>query len=63
VRVSAAPVDGAANASVVALLADILGVVPSRVRVAGGQSGRRKVLAIADVEPAEIAARWPNLGV
>jgi uncharacterized protein (TIGR00251 family) len=57
VRVCAPPVDGAANAAVTALLADALGVAPSRVRVVRGQRGRDKVVEIEGLTEAEARAR------
>jgi uncharacterized protein (TIGR00251 family) len=57
VRVSAPPVDGAANAAVTALLADALGVAPSRVRVVRGQRGRDKVVEVDGLTDAEARTR------
>jgi uncharacterized protein (TIGR00251 family) len=57
VRVCAPPVDGAANTAVTALLADALGVAPSRVRVVRGQHGRDKVVEIEGLTEAEARAR------
>jgi uncharacterized protein YggU (UPF0235/DUF167 family) len=63
VRVSAAPADGAANAAVLRLLAAELGVAPSRLRLVSGAAGRHKLVEVAGLEPAELRARWPGLGV
>jgi uncharacterized protein YggU (UPF0235/DUF167 family) len=60
VRVSAPPVDGAANEALCRLLARELGVSRSAVRVVGGEASRRKTVE-ADVDPAAPAARWPGL--
>jgi uncharacterized protein len=63
VRVTSVPERGRANAALVALLAKSLGVPPAAIRVAAGQSHRRKVVEIdgLDVEEAgrrlEAAAR------
>jgi len=46
IRVTAAPVDDAANRAVVKLVAKRAGVAPSRVKIARGARGRRKVLEI-----------------
>jgi hypothetical protein len=48
-RVSAAPVDGQANASVVALIAKALGVPRSSVRVVAGETARVKRLEVDGV--------------
>jgi uncharacterized protein (TIGR00251 family) len=62
-RVAASPVDGAANAAVVRLIAGAVGVAPSSVRIVRGSRGRNKIIAIEGVEPAVLTARWPGLGV
>ncbi len=55
-RVAAAPVDGAANAALVRLVAGAFGVARSAVRIAKGETARIKTLEIAG-EPAALAAR------
>lgn len=50
-RVPSPPVDGAANAAVVKLLADRLGVPRRDVRIIVGLSGRRKRVAVAGLSP------------
>jgi uncharacterized protein YggU (UPF0235/DUF167 family) len=62
-RVTAAPVDGAANLAVVRLVADALGIPRSNVSVISGSTGRRKVLAVDGLDRSAIGARWPELGV
>ena len=59
VRVSAPPVDGAANAALVELLADALGVPRRCVRVVAGAGSRSKLVEIehADVENIRRLAR------
>lgn len=57
VRVSAAPVDGEANAAVGALLADALGVRKSAVSIVRGERGRDKVVRVSGLTAAEIARR------
>ncbi len=56
VRLTAPPVDGAANAACIAFLAKTLGVSRSRVRIRSGAKGREKVLHIADLTPEQAAA-------
>jgi uncharacterized protein len=51
IRVTAPPVDDAANRAVVKLIARRLGVAPSRVRIARGARGRRKRIEIEGVGP------------
>jgi uncharacterized protein (TIGR00251 family) len=51
VRVTAAPVDDAANKAVVKLIAKRAGVAPSRVRISKGTRGRRKRIEIEGAGP------------
>ncbi|MFL0412787.1 DUF167 family protein [uncultured Sphingomonas sp.] len=53
-RVSAPPVDGAANAAVVALVAKSFGVSRGSVRLTGGETSRIKRLFISG-DPAALA--------
>lgn len=62
-RVSAPPVDGAANDALVRLLADRLGIPRRDVRLVSGASSRQKVVAVDGVPPEAIVARWPGLRV
>ncbi len=55
VRLTAPPVDGAANAACMAFLAKTLGVNRSRVQMRTGAKGRDKVLYIADLTPEQAA--------
>jgi len=57
VRVTAPPVDGDANAAVLALLARALGVRPAAVRLARGERGRDKVVTVAGLTDAEVQRR------
>jgi uncharacterized protein (TIGR00251 family) len=54
IRVTAAPVDDAANRAVVKLIAKRAGVPPSRVRIARGARGRRKRIEIEAAGPEEL---------
>jgi uncharacterized protein len=62
-RVSAAPVDGAANEGVVALLATELGVRRGAVTLTAGATSRHKRCRIDGLEAAPLLARWPGLSV
>jgi uncharacterized protein len=46
IRLAAPPVDGAANAALVAFIAEKLGIAKSRVQVVAGLTSRRKVIRI-----------------
>jgi uncharacterized protein len=63
IRVSAAPVDGAANAALERVIAETLGIAKGRVRLVAGASNRRKVIEIEGLDPASARARWPSLDV
>ncbi len=54
IRVTAAPVEGAANRLCREVLAEALGVSPSEVEILSGHKARRKRISIKGVD----AARW-----
>ena len=56
-------VEGAANASLVRLLAEELGVARRDVRIVAGASSRQKLVVVDGVDPEAIVARWPGLRV
>ncbi len=47
IRLTAQPVEGAANAALVAFLADVIGVPKRSVTLVRGERGREKIVAIA----------------
>ena len=49
IAVTSPPVDGEANAAVIALLADALGIAKSAIEVVAGASSRRKTLRVAGI--------------
>jgi uncharacterized protein len=57
VRVAAAPERGRANAALVALLAETLGIPLAAIRVAAGQTHRRKVIEIDGLDEEEAGRR------
>jgi uncharacterized protein len=63
VRVTAAPVDGAANAAMIRLVAAAIGVPRTRVALVVGAASRRKVIEVEGVDAASLRARWPGLDV
>jgi uncharacterized protein (TIGR00251 family) len=60
-RVAAAPRLGRANAALVELLADVLGVRRADVEVVAGHAGRRKTVEVAGLGEAEIEKRLEQL--
>ena len=63
VRVSAPPVDGAANESLIRLLAAVLDVPRSSVSIDSGVTARVKHVRIGTVAPDALTRRWPGLVV
>jgi len=56
IRLSAPPVDGAANEELIRFLADLLGVPRRAVEITAGHSGRQKTVLILGVNRAAAAA-------
>ena len=54
VRVTAPPVEGAANIAVLKALSDALGVPKSRMAITAGSSGRLKRVTISGLAPEEL---------
>ena len=61
VRVTAPPVEGEANRAVAALLARVVRVPPSTVRVVRGERGRDKMVRVAGLGMGDIEARLARL--
>ena len=57
VRVVRPPADGEANRSVLRLVADALGVAPSRLSLIAGARGRRKRVRVDGLDDAQLAQR------
>jgi uncharacterized protein (TIGR00251 family) len=57
IRLTAPPVEGAANEALVRFLAKRLGVARYQVEIVAGASGRDKTIAIDDLTAAEVARR------
>lgn len=55
--VAAPPVDGKANDEIVRFLARTLGVPRDAVQIASGATGKRKLVTIEGLTPAEVAER------
>ena len=54
VRVTAAPVDGAANAALVAFLAEVMDIPKSRIRIAAGAASRNKRIVVEGIAFANV---------
>jgi uncharacterized protein YggU (UPF0235/DUF167 family) len=62
-HVAAPAVGGAANQSLIRLLAEELGVPKRSVRLVAGAAGRQKLIVVDGLEPETLIARYPGLRV
>lgn len=60
VKITAPPVEGAANAAIVKFIADVLGVRKSQVELVSGEKSREKTVKIDEVTMEEIRVRVNN---
>ena len=63
VRVSAPPIDGAANEALVRLLATVLDVPRSTVAIESGATSRVKRMRVDEMAPDVLTDRWSGLAV
>lgn len=56
-RLTAPPVDGAANAALINLLAERLSLPRRRISIVRGETSRQKTVEIADLTPDEVEYR------
>ena len=54
VKVTALPVEGAANSACISLLAEELGLKKSQLEIFAGQKSRRKAVMVKDITRAEL---------
>jgi uncharacterized protein (TIGR00251 family) len=57
ISVKAKPVEGAANAALLALLADRLRVPKAQIDIVAGATGTKKLISIVGLAPAEVEER------
>lgn len=62
VKVAAPPVEGRANAAVVALVAEVLGVKPAQVSLVAGDTSRAKRVRVDGVTGDRVRAAFAALG-
>jgi uncharacterized protein (TIGR00251 family) len=60
IKVTAPPVDSAANELLVEFLADLLGISKSSVQILKGQTSRSKVVQIVGLKTDQILKKLPN---
>ena len=54
IRLTAPPVDGAANEALVKFLSDALSVTRSQVEIVSGHTGRQKIIRISGIDRADV---------
>lgn len=57
IRLAAPPVDGRANACLIAFVADRLGIAKSQISMVSGEASRAKRIRISGVDPASVRRR------
>jgi len=57
VKITAPPVEGAANEAVVRFMAEVLGVRKSHVRIVAGEKSREKTLSIDGLSDEEVRSK------
>lgn len=62
VRLNAAPVDGAANAELIEVLAAALGVPKRAVSISAGEKSRRKIVHVRGISVDQVGARIERAG-
>lgn len=60
-RVAAPAVGGAANAALIRLLAEELGVARTSIQMVAGATGRHKLIVVDGIRPEEVERRWPGI--
>ncbi len=61
VKVTAPPVEGAANAACIALLAKKLGLRKSEIAIAAGERGRKKTIVVSGIDKALLEKKLREL--
>jgi hypothetical protein len=57
IRITAAPVDGQANAALIEFLSSVLNVPKSRLEIVAGQTGKDKIIAVEGMSSKDVQAR------
>ena len=60
VRLNAPPVEGAANAELIDVIANTLGVSKRSVSIAAGEQSRRKIVHVSGVSVDEVQSKLPS---
>ena len=62
IKVTAPPVEGAANEACIKLLAKELGLKKSRMEISSGAKSRKKTVMIKDISKTELETKLNNIG-
>jgi uncharacterized protein (TIGR00251 family) len=57
IRLTAAPVEGAANKALIAFLSEVLDIAQSNIDIIGGLTSRDKLVTIRDLTPEQVQER------
>jgi uncharacterized protein len=57
VRLTALPVEGDANRALIAFMAEVLGVPPTKLDIVAGLSGKDKLISVLDMDMDEVHRR------
>lgn len=63
VKVTAPPVEGAANEAVIALLSKKLGLRKSQIKISAGAKGRKKTILVSDISKTDLEQKIHQLDI
>ena len=63
VKVTAPPVEGAANEAVIALLSKKLGLRKSQIKISAGAKGRKKTILVGDISKTDLEQKINQLDI
>jgi hypothetical protein len=63
VKVTAPPVEGAANEACIGLLSKKLGLKKSRMKISAGAKGRKKTIVVGDISKTELEQKIHQLDI
>jgi uncharacterized protein len=63
VKVTAPPVEGAANEAVIALLSKKLGIRKSQIKIYAGAKGRKKMILVGDISKSDLEQKIHQLDI
>lgn len=63
VKVTAPPVEGAANEAVIALLSKKLGLRKSQMKISAGAKGRKKTILVGDISRSDLERKIHQLDI